>query len=95
MRVLCEFVGCNRPATEEHHALITKRMAMKCGDELRRHIEKPINKLRTCQKCHTGNGHVSRVKSKEAVLNKGYIEEQIKEFFDTADMMVKVKFKRV
>lgn len=83
-----------RPATEPHHALITKRMAQGCSKELKAHIEKPINIVPICMQCHTGRGHISRRAARELVLEM-YSYSAVEEFFDEADRMAKVKFKRI
>lgn len=83
-----------RRATEEHHALITKRMAQGCSKELKAHIDKEINKVQICDFCHRGRGHISRRAARELVLQM-YSYSAIEEFFDEADKLVKVKFKRI
>jgi len=86
---------CNeRKATEEHHALITRRDAQGCSEALKEYIEQDINKIHICQQCHTGNGHITREKSLEIILKSGYALQQIEDFFDGADKLVKVPFKR-
>jgi hypothetical protein len=78
-----------------HHALITQKMASKCGKELKKHIESLLNKPPICDFCHTGNGnHVSRKRSKEVIL-KHHTQKEIDTFFDEADKLTKTRFKRI
>lgn len=77
-----------------HHALITKKMASKCGKELKQHIETPINKPPICGECHTGKAHVSRKKSLEVIL-KHHSEKEVEEFFKRADELAVTVFKRI